>query len=328
MSEQRSTVVYTPEAGASGGGMMAMLAPLLQQKGIDPNLLVAMQGKNNNGGFGGEGGWFIWVIFLFFLMGWGNNGWGNNGWGGNGGGGNGASGIPNVINNDAGRELLMSAIQGNGQAISTLASNLNCSIGQVQQAINGVMTQIQGVGNQVGMSSQQIINSIQQGNCQIAQAIADCCCKTQNAITTQGYESQLAICNQTNNLTNTMNANALSLRDGATANTQAILAKLDQMTTQGLMDKLDAERAKSTALAGQLSQEHQTAQLLAGQAQAVAPINAAVADLSARLSKIECGLPPTVAVPYPQLAVYNPEIARAAAYGAYAGDMAAQYGCR
>lgn len=43
MSENR-TVVYTPEAGCgcgSGGGMMAMLAPLLQQKGIDPNLLMA-----------------------------------------------------------------------------------------------------------------------------------------------------------------------------------------------------------------------------------------------------------------------------------------------
>jgi hypothetical protein len=28
-----------------------------------------MQGRNNDGF--GEGGWFIWVIFLFFLMGWG-----------------------------------------------------------------------------------------------------------------------------------------------------------------------------------------------------------------------------------------------------------------
>lgn len=31
------------------GGMMAMLAPLLQQKGIDPNLLVAMNSRNNSG---------------------------------------------------------------------------------------------------------------------------------------------------------------------------------------------------------------------------------------------------------------------------------------
>ena len=81
MNDER-TVIYTPESGGGNGmGMLGMLAPLLQQKGIDPNLLVAMNGRNN-GGFGGEGSWFIWVIFLFFLMGWGNNGWGNSGMGG------------------------------------------------------------------------------------------------------------------------------------------------------------------------------------------------------------------------------------------------------
>lgn len=34
---ESKTVVYTPEAGGGNSGMMAMLAPLLQQKGIDPN---------------------------------------------------------------------------------------------------------------------------------------------------------------------------------------------------------------------------------------------------------------------------------------------------
>lgn len=38
MSESK-TVIYSPDSGMAGGnGMMAMLAPLLQQKGIDPNL--------------------------------------------------------------------------------------------------------------------------------------------------------------------------------------------------------------------------------------------------------------------------------------------------
>ena len=42
-------------------GMMSLLAPLMQKSGLDPNLLLAM--NRNNGGFGGEGGWFMWVIF-------------------------------------------------------------------------------------------------------------------------------------------------------------------------------------------------------------------------------------------------------------------------
>lgn len=168
--------------------MLGLLAPLLQKSGLDPNLLLTM--NRNNGGFGGEGGWFIWVIFLFFLMGWGNGGWGN------GFGGNGSNGLPNLINNDAGRELLMQAIQGNGNAISQLATNLNCSVGQIQQSINGVMTQLQSVGNQVGMSGQQIINAIQTGDWNIAKQLLECCC-----------ENRLATCNQTNTLTNTMNTN-------------------------------------------------------------------------------------------------------------------------
>lgn len=183
MSETKTFVF--PNEGGGGNGMLGMLAPLLQKNGLDPNLLLAMNNKGN-GGFGGEGGWFMWVIFLFFLfplMGRGGL-WGGNG--DNGGGGLGA--IPNLINNDNGRELLMSAIQGNGQAINTLATNLNCSVGQIQQAINGVMSQVQQVGNQVGQSSMQVINAIQQGNCQIAQQIASCCCDLKNLVTTQGYE--------------------------------------------------------------------------------------------------------------------------------------------
>ena len=86
---ESKTVVYTPETGSgSGSGMMAMLAPLLQQKGIDPNLLMALNSKGNGNGFGGDGSWFLWIIFLFFLFPlFGRNGWGNNGCndGGNGG---------------------------------------------------------------------------------------------------------------------------------------------------------------------------------------------------------------------------------------------------
>ena len=97
MSETKTFVF--PNEGGSGNGMLGMLAPLLQKNGLDPNLLLAMNNRGN-GGFGGEGGWFLWVIFLFFLfplMGRGGL------WGGNGENG-GLGAIPNLINNDNGRE--------------------------------------------------------------------------------------------------------------------------------------------------------------------------------------------------------------------------------
>lgn len=191
MSESK-TVIYSPDSGMAGGnGMMAMLAPLLQQRGIDPNLLVALNGKNGNNGFGGDGSWLLWVIFLFFLFPlMGRGGWGNGFGGGNEGGCPSGAGLANLINNDNGRELLMSAIQGNGQAINNLATNLNCSVGQIQQAINGVSAKVAEVGCQVGLSSQQIINAIQAGKASIASQMAQCCCDVKGAIQQQGYENR------------------------------------------------------------------------------------------------------------------------------------------
>ena len=180
------TYVFGNDSGSSGqGGMMSLLAPLLQQRGLDPNLLLAM--NKGNSGFG-EGGWFMWVIFLFFLMGWGGNGWG-------GFGNNGRGGIANELNNDYGRSLLMDAIGGNRNAISNLATQLNCTEGQIQGAIYALTAQVGNVGNQVGMSGQQVINALQQGNMQLASQLAQCCC-----------DNKMAIAQQTTALQNNINA--------------------------------------------------------------------------------------------------------------------------
>ena len=309
---ESKTYVFGNEGSTSNNGMLGLLAPLLQKQGIDPNVLLAMKGNN---GFGGEGGWFMWVIFLFFLMGWGG------GWGGFGN--NGRGGLANEINNDYGRGLLMDAIGGNRNALSNLATQLNCTEGQIQNAISALTSQVQSVGNQVGMSGMQTINALQQGNMQIAQQIANCCCQTNNNITTQGYESKLAICKQTHAINDNANANALMLRDTNQSNHLALMGKLDQMQTQAMQDKLDALREKNSALVAQISNEHQTQALQAYQAQIITPVNAALAALQAEVAGIKCKLPNTVSVPYPQLKTYNPEVFQAAAMGAYAGDVAA-----
>lgn len=238
---ESKTVVYTPEAGGGNSGMMAMLAPLLQQKGIDPNLLVAMNGKNGNNGFGGDGSWFMWIIFLFFLF----PLFGRNGWGGNDGGcggGAGAPGLAGLINNDNGRELLMSAIQGNGQAINNLATNLNCSVGQIQQAINGVSAKVAEVGCQVGMSSQQIINAIQAGNASIASQMAQCCCDVKTAIERQGYENRLATIEQTQTLTSSSNTQFNILGAKIDAQTQLLSEKFCELEKREMQREIQQLR--------------------------------------------------------------------------------------
>ena len=305
------TYVFNSDGNSGGGGSridINSLLPGMMGRGIDPGMLALM----NNNGFGGENG--IWgVIYLAIICS--IFGWNGNGGFGFGGRGN---GIPAELAGNEGRELLMSAIQGNGNAINQIASSLNCNAQQVQAALNNIQ-------NSVGLTGTQIINAIQSGNNSVVNQLSTCCCNILQAVERQGAATQLQNCQNMNALTKTMNDNTLSLRDASLAQTQAILAKLDAAETRVLQDKLDAERQKSTALAAQLNNEHQTQTIMGSVAQQIAPLVAGIQALQGEVDGIKCKLPNTVSVPYPQLSVYNPEIARAAAYGAAAGNYAGGY---
>lgn len=303
-------------------GIDAGLAALMQNanKGMDPAALMAMM---NNGGFGGNGGWWwIWIILIFFCWG----GFGGNGFGR---GGNDAGRLASQLNTDANTNLLMQAINGNKEAISSLSNTLNCDINAVQTALNTINSGVSQISCDTKLSSCEVINAITSGNATLASELANCCCTTQrsidavnNNITKMGYENQLSVCNQTNNLVNTMNSNTLALRDSGTANTQSIITKLDAMQNQALLDKIDSLRERNSTLLTQLSQEHQTATFGNMISSATAPIVTKLNSLQSDVDGIKCKLPNTVSVPYPQLSCYNPEIFRAAAMGAYAGDAA------
>ncbi len=304
------TYVFNSDGNAGGGSRIDInsLLPGMMSRGIDPGMLALM----NNNGFGGENG--IWgVIYLAIICS--IFGWNGNGGFGIGGRGN---GIPAELAGNEGRELLMSAIQGNGNAINQIASSLNCNAQQVQAALNNIQ-------NSVGLTGTQIINAIQSGNNSIITQIADCCCKTQNAITQMGYENQLAVCNQTNTLVNTANNNTLALRDGATANTNAILSKLGEMQNQAQQDKIASLTAQLTAANSEISQRNQNATILNAVGQQIAPLAAGLQALQSDVEKVKCSLPPTISVPYPTVTAVNTDLYKAAAYGAAAGNYAGGY---
>lgn len=287
-----------PENGNSGGGtngILAMLPALMQQRGVDPNILALMGNGNSRNGNGWGDDLFA-ILLLFILMGWGGMG----GFGGARGGmmGNGQGGVVPFVQNDANTAVIMQAVQRNGYDIQSLATALNTSSDAVLAAINGLGMQICNIGNQMGMNTNQIVTAIMQGNNAIQSQIFQCCCQTNENITKMGYENQLSVCNQTNTLVNTANQNTLALRDAGTANTDAIISKLDAMQNQALLDKIDTLRERNSTLVNQLSQEHQNAYFAQVSAQTIAPVNAALGDLSARLAKIECNQPEVAKVPY------------------------------
>lgn len=152
---------------------------------------------------------------------------------------------------------------------------------------------------------------------QIAQQLADCCCRTNNAITALDGNLKLSICQQTHQINDTANTNALMLRDAGQNNTQAIMGKLDQIQAQALQDKLDALREKNSSLLAQLSNEHQTQALQAYQAQLVAPFGNALGVLQKEVAGIKCKLPDTATVQYsPVVGVPTCVAAQMGLYGA------------
>ena len=264
MGSDKIFMFDNPAAGESAG-IMSMIPALLQNKGLDPNMVAAlMSNKNNQDAWGGAGCWWIWIILLFFL--WGGNGFGN-------GFGNGANGIPAQLNNEAGRELLMNAIQGNGTAINQLASSLNCSTQQLQNAICQIQGQIQQVGNQVGLSSQQIINSIQSNSAAIGSQLASCCCDIRTAIERQGCDSRLATVEQTNTLTSNANTQFNIISAKIDAQSAIINDKFCQLEMREMQNKIDALRQENSNLALAASQQAQTANIV-GQLRAPAPVPA------------------------------------------------------
>jgi hypothetical protein len=99
--------------------------------------------------------------------------------------------LQDTINTNHNNDLAFAAIQGNGKALSDLASSLNVGVATLGNAISSIKESIALVGANNGMNAQSIINSVLLGNKDLIQQIATCCCENKQLVTTMGYEGQL-----------------------------------------------------------------------------------------------------------------------------------------
>ena len=287
---------------------------------LDPNLMLAM---TQSGGFGNGMNW-MWPMFLFFMFPWLFNGGFGNGFG-NGFGGTGF--LANQLNNDAGRDLLLQAINGRADALSQLANILNTSVGNVQNGVNAIQTSIQSVGAQVGLSGQQVINSIQSGNAALSQQLCQCCCDNRLAIANQTNDlqsqmaanhsaatllasqnhaadqlqnaqieaaDQLAVCQQTNTLTTQADKNTNSILNAIAGQNTLITKEFCDLKERELQNKINTQGDIITQLRNQISNDNQTL-----------AFNRAMSALDDKIDAIAAKQPNTVPITWPNLTAVN-----------------------
>ena len=283
-------IYQLPENGNGGNATIPFSIP------------IGFGGMGNNGfGFGnGMNGIadLFGLAIIASMFGWGNGGFGN----GFGGGNNGAAFLANQLSNDSGRQLIMNAITNQGEASRSAIQTLSTMLGQDFNLTNAGIQSAQNTLNQIanaqGMSTLQLINAVQAGDAAITSTLQNCCCQTQKQIMEQGYQSQIATLNQTNQLGSQADRNTNSLLNAINAQTVAMNDQFCQARERDMQAKIDTQADIITQLRGQIDNANQTAQI-------TGYVNSLIAPLQAKVTEIADKQLPTVPVQWPQIQAVN-----------------------
>lgn len=251
---------------------------LTDNGGNDMVMPVAPMYGGSNGGFGGWGGdngWWIILLFLFALGGWGN--------GFGGGYGNGGA-MPYIMNSTTNADVqrgfdqqsVMTGISGLQSGISGLSTQLCNATGDIQQSLcNGFAgvnaTVNSGFANaETSANARQMANMNQMFGAQTAMMqgfnglqsqFADCCCENRLGIADLRYTIATENC-----------ADRTAINDGVrdilanqNAGIQRILDTMCQDKIDAKNDTIAQLRSELMYARGQASQDVQTAAIQAGQ---------------------------------------------------------------
>lgn len=266
---------------------------------VDPTTLLAL----GNNGFGGMNNPF-WMIFMLpFLYPFMSGFFGGNGFGGFGNNGNGGVGfLANQLNNDAGRDLILQAINGRADALGQLANILNTDVATVQSGINTANIKLTEIGSTVGLSALQVINAIQSGNTSLARQLSECCCENRLLTTQQGYESRIATIEQTNQLGSQADRNTRSITDAIAAQSTMITKEFCDLKERDMQNQINSLTAENATLKTTLNNNAQTAQ-----------VAAMLAPIQSELAAIKAAQPQTITLPNNQYQAVPTLVAQAGA---------------
>ena len=220
-------------------------------------------GGSGFGGWGGDNGWWIILLFLFALGGWGN-GFG----GGYGGGGAMPYIMSNTTNADVQRgfdqQSVMFGINGLQSGISGLSTQLCNSTADIQQSLcNGFAgvnaTVSSGFANaETAANARQLASmnqafgaqtAMMQGFNTLGSQFADCCCENRLGLADLKYTVATENCaDRTQSMQNTRD-----IIDSQNRGTQAIIDKLCQLELDGVKGQLAQAQRDNVDLQNQLN---------------------------------------------------------------------------
>lgn len=231
-------------------------------------------GNGGFGGWGGDNGWWIILLFLFALGGWGN---------GFGGGYGSGGAMPYIMSNNTNADVqrgfdqqaVMSGISGIQNGISGLSTQLCNATGDIQQSLcNGFAgvnaTVNSGFANaETAATARQMANMNQMFGAQTAMMqgfnglqsqFADCCCENRLGLADLKYTVATENCaDRTQSMQNTRD-----VIDAINRGNQGIMDKLCALELDGVKNQLAQSQRENLGLQNQLNmaalRESQTAQ--------------------------------------------------------------------
>lgn len=176
--------------------------------GLDPNMLVNALANKDNGGnndaFGGNG--LLWIFLLILFMGGGfGNGFGNRQGEVSGVEGQIEAAIAKANAAGCSDQLILTAINGNKEAIGQLSSYLGVEVNEVQRGISGLERGICDLGYKNGQDTASIIQNVTNGNNSLSRQLADCCCGIERNIDSIKVDLANSCCETNRNIDSVKN---------------------------------------------------------------------------------------------------------------------------
>lgn len=210
--------------------------------------IAAVTGRNGNNGNGfGEDGWWIILLFLFALGGWGNG----NGWGGNGGNGS--------VREEIAYGFDMNGLENSTRGIQQgLCDGFYAMNTGMLNGFSGVQSTLCQGFSGVNQAMNQNTNAINANITALGTQMAQCCCDNRYemakgfsdlgyALATQSCDTRRAIADSTRDIIDSNNAGVRSILDFLTQD------KIATLTAENQSLKFAAsQQAQNAYLVGQL----------------------------------------------------------------------------